>query len=62
MRLERLVADAAERHPNRPAIRDEREELSYHELDALADRTARALAQSGVRRGDRVAIWLNKSA
>jgi amino acid adenylation domain-containing protein len=62
MRLERLVADAAERHPNRPAIRDEREELSYGELDALADRTARALAESGVRRGDRVAIWLNKSA
>jgi amino acid adenylation domain-containing protein len=62
VRLERLVADSAERHPNRPAIKDERQELSYCELDALADRTATALAELGVRRGDRVGIWLNKSA
>ena len=62
MRLERLVADSAERHPDRPAIKDEQRELSYHELDALSNRTARALTELGVRRGDRVAVWLNKSA
>jgi amino acid adenylation domain-containing protein len=62
VRLERLVADSAERNPDRPAINDERQELSYRELDALADRTATALAELGVRRGDRVGIWLNKSA
>jgi amino acid adenylation domain-containing protein len=61
LRLERLVADSAERQPERTAITDERGELTYGELDALADRIARALAELGVRRGDRVAIWLNKS-
>ena len=61
MRHERLVADSAERHPDRPAIKDEGGELSYRELDALSGRTARALTELGVRRGDRVAIWMNKS-
>jgi amino acid adenylation domain-containing protein len=61
MRLERLIGDAVDRDPNRPAIRDERGECTYGELDALANRAASALAELGVGRGDRVAIWLNKS-
>ena len=62
MRLERLVAEAAERHADRPAIRDEGQELTYRELDALSARSAAGLAELGVRRGDRVAVWLRKSA
>jgi amino acid adenylation domain-containing protein len=62
VRLERLVADSAERHPDRPAIKDERQELSFRELDSLAARTATALAELGVGRGDRVGIWMSKSA
>ena len=61
MRLERLVSESAERHPDRAAIKDAHEELSYGQLDALARRTARRLDEVGVRRGDRVAVWLNKS-
>jgi L-proline---[L-prolyl-carrier protein] ligase len=61
VRLERLIADSAERHPERPAIHDEAGELSYRDLDALANRAARGLMELGVRRGDRVAVWLNKS-
>ncbi len=61
MRLERLVSESAERHPDRAAIKDAHEELTYGQLDALAQRTARALDEVGVRRGDRVAVWLNKS-
>ena len=61
MRLERLVSESAERHPDRAAIKDAQEELSYSQLDALARRTARRLDEVGVRRGDRVAVWLNKS-
>jgi len=60
--LERLVADAAARDPTRPAVRDEGGTLSYGELDALADAAAAALAELGVRRGDRVAVWLDKSS
>jgi amino acid adenylation domain-containing protein len=61
VRLERLVVDAAQRHADRPAVKDESGEMSYAELDALSGRAATALAELGVRRGDRVAIWLNKS-
>ncbi len=61
VRLERLVSESAERHPDRAAIKDAHEELSYSQLDALARRTARRLDEVGVRRGDRVAVWLNKS-
>jgi non-ribosomal peptide synthetase component E (peptide arylation enzyme) len=56
VRLERLVADSAERHAERPAVKDESGELSYRELDALADRAACGFHELGVRRGDRVAI------
>jgi L-proline---[L-prolyl-carrier protein] ligase len=62
VRLEQLIADCAQRHPERVAVRDEQERLSYRELDAVADGAACALAELGVRRGDRVGIWLNKSA
>jgi amino acid adenylation domain-containing protein len=61
VRLERLVTDAAARYPDRPAIKDQDAELTYIELDVLAARAARALTELGVRRGDRVAVWLNKS-
>ena len=61
MRLEQLVVDSAERHPDRPAVKDEATELTYEELDTLAGRAASALRELGVGAGDRVAIWLNKS-
>ena len=36
-------------------------QLSYGELDALANRIARSLLQRGVGPGDRVGIWMEKS-
>src|SRR4051812_33879396 len=62
MRLERLVIDSAERHPDRPAVKDEAGGLTYEELDVLSGRAATALRELGVRPGDRVAVWLSKSA
>ncbi|WP_326823015.1 amino acid adenylation domain-containing protein [Streptosporangium sp. NBC_01756] len=62
MRLHELVRRSARRAPLAPAVVAADGTLSYGELDAEADRLARALAGLGVRRGDRVALWLDKSA
>jgi amino acid adenylation domain-containing protein len=60
-RLEHLLRAAAETHPSRPAIRDGRREVSYAELDSVADRVASTLTTQGVKAGDRVGIFLDKS-
>ncbi|HWO22079.1 MAG TPA: amino acid adenylation domain-containing protein [Kofleriaceae bacterium] len=59
--LTSLVRAAAARHPDRVAVACGAEQITYAELDRRADQLARALAASGVARGDRVAVWLDKS-
>ncbi|GAA3869801.1 amino acid adenylation domain-containing protein [Streptomyces sedi] len=61
MRLEDLVASAARVAPDSPAVRAPDGELTYRQLDALAERYAAALAARGVGAGDRVVIWSGKS-
>nr|APD71640.1 non-ribosomal peptide synthetase 5 [Streptomyces sp.] len=55
----RFAARAAE-HPDAVAVVTAGEELSYGELDARANRFAHHLAARGVRRGDSVAILLER--
>jgi amino acid adenylation domain-containing protein len=61
----RSLADALERgrelNPDGPAVREGGREVSYLEFDALVDRLVAALEGLGVRRGQRVAVWLPKS-
>ncbi len=57
-----LVSRSAARRPDELAVRGPDGDLSYAELDARANRVARALAAAGVGAGDRVAIWLPKGA
>jgi acyl-CoA synthetase len=56
-----LARHAAER-PRAPALRDARVRLSWRELLAWVDATAQALHLAGVRRGQRVAVWLPSRA
>ena len=56
-----LVVASARRHPERHAVVMEEHRLTYGELDTMSDRFARSLIAHGVRRGDRVALWLPKS-
>ncbi|OKI00760.1 non-ribosomal peptide synthetase [Streptomyces sp. CB02923] len=53
----RRVASA----PHAVAVRDERRALTYGELDAESGRVAAYLAGTGVRRGDRVAVVMERS-
>ena len=51
-----LIRDAAQDHPARPALVFRGRPISYLELDERIDLTAAALADVGVRPGDRVAL------
>jgi acyl-CoA synthetase (AMP-forming)/AMP-acid ligase II len=52
-----LLADEAEA-PDTPALVTDTERVTYAELAAAARRLAAGLIASGVRRGERVAVWL----
>jgi amino acid adenylation domain-containing protein len=56
-----LVEQSAREHPERDAIADGKRMISYGELDAQANRLANLLGELGVGRGDRVALYLDKS-
>jgi acyl-CoA synthetase (AMP-forming)/AMP-acid ligase II len=60
-RLDRLVTPWAREAPDRPAVEGLDESLSYAQLEALANRFARAFRESGVRPGDRVGVHLPRS-
>ncbi|ROP31353.1 amino acid adenylation domain-containing protein [Couchioplanes caeruleus] len=57
-----LLRAAAATHPDRTALVDGSRRYSYRELDVWSDYLAGALLRSGVRRGDRVGIHIDKSA
>lgn len=59
--LPQLVTASAARAPGSPAVVMDGVTLSYGELEARSNRFARSLVVHGVRRGDRVALWLPKS-
>jgi amino acid adenylation domain-containing protein len=53
----------ARSYPDRPALAllGESAVLDYGELDRRSARVARALAAAGVRRGDKVGVWMRRS-
>ena len=52
---------SADRNPDATAFRFEDEELSYAQCVTRTNQLARTLVEQGVRRGDRVGIFLHKS-
>jgi amino acid adenylation domain-containing protein len=60
--LHTLVAEAAQQEPAAPAVVDGDRTLSYADLEAAANRMAAVLRARGVRKGDRVGLYLEKSA
>jgi amino acid adenylation domain-containing protein len=59
--IDTRLALSAERHPAGPAVIDRSRRLTYVELEARANRVAQLLRDCGVRRGDRVGLYLEKS-
>src|SRR6187551_461560 len=59
--LDARLADSAERYPTRIAVVDRGRQSTYAALDADANRLAQLLRDQGVKRGDRVGIYLEKS-
>ena len=58
MNIANHVERAANTSPDRPAIRFEGKSVSYAVLNSCANALAAALKRKGVRRGDRVALYL----
>ena len=59
--LQHLLSESAARHPDREAVRYDGQGLTYRQLDRLSNQAARALQAAGVKRGDRVGIYVHKS-
>ncbi|MEM9014148.1 MAG: amino acid adenylation domain-containing protein [Pseudomonadota bacterium] len=59
--LHHWVDEAAARAPNVPAFRMRDDEITYERLARKSDQLAALLIEGGVRPGDRVGLYLNKS-
>jgi long-chain acyl-CoA synthetase len=53
-----ILKSTAQKHPKNAALSYFEREITYGELDALSDQFASALTRIGVRKGDRVALFL----
>jgi acyl-CoA synthetase len=53
-----LLCDHAARRPTAFAVRDGRRRLTWNELRVLVDTVAADLEEAGLRRGERVSVWL----
>lgn len=60
--LHQLLTESAERNPSQTAVAGPSGSLTYAELEALSNQLAHQLRADGVRPGDRVGLFLNKSA
>jgi long-chain acyl-CoA synthetase len=58
MSLHQMLSDAARRHGSRPCIAYQGRTLTYAEVDESSSRFAAGLVKLGLKKGDRVAVFL----
>ena len=56
--LFKLLEEAAEKYPNRPCTIFKGAVITYQEMNQLTDRLAAGLAEIGIKKGDRVGIFM----
>ncbi len=56
--LQFLLEDSAKKYPNAPCTIFKGAEISYKEMNEITDQVAAALASLGVKKGDRVGIFM----
>lgn len=59
--LHQLLSESAAKYPNKEAIAFQDNTMTYAELDSESNILANALSESGIERGERVGIYLNRS-
>jgi amino acid adenylation domain-containing protein len=58
--LTHIIENSAEKYPNKEAFKCEDISISFSELDIKTNQLAKYLTDSGVKKGDRVGIYLNR--
>ncbi len=61
MLVQDFLHSSAARLPDKVALICDGQRLTYAEIDQIANRLANAMIEHGMRRGDRVAVYLNNS-
>jgi amino acid adenylation domain-containing protein len=59
--LQHLLIESSKRYPDKDAVIYGDQRISYKELDEVTNKLAVVLGENGVKRGDRVGIYVNKS-
>lgn len=59
--LQQLLTNTAKQYPEKDAVVFNSEKITYRELDEVTDKLAATLIENGVKRGDRVGVYMNKS-
>lgn len=58
--LPHIIENAARKFPDQEAFRCGSDSLTYHSLNSKTDQLAKHLMESGVKKGDRVGIYMNR--
>jgi fatty-acyl-CoA synthase len=56
--LSQVLSQTADRFPDRPAVIYQGRRLTYRDLDEAVDQLARGLMALGVKKGDKIGLWM----
>ncbi len=59
--LQQLLTNSAKKYPHKQAVIHKSHSITYEQLEKLSNQLAWVLSNRGIKRGDRVGIYLNKS-